>query len=186
MTPISALVFLVASAFFTAWDGRAISVRPTEADKPAVYQVLIVNEDNSRTEQMLDAAAIDGLTLPIDDLALPPGDISDRPLTRKFRYTLQYEIRKPTGEVTEGEENPVLEWHIFPTTSPRAVAMAVLLWVLALGLRNMIVGGSPIQFESREREAVKLQQKSGSVTPQVSRSKKGPPPGKRRKGGRRR
>ena len=176
----------MASAFFAGWNGHAVSVRPTKNDKPSVDQVLIVNDDNSRTEQTLEADAIDGLMLPFDALALPPTDVSERPLTRKFPYTLQYEIKKPTGEVVEGEENPVLSWHVYPTTSPRAVAMAVLLWIVAFGLRNMIVAGSPIHVAPREREPVKLQQRAGSVASPVSRSKKGPPPGKRQKGRRRR
>ena len=163
------LVFLGFSNFFASWNGHAVSVRPTLSENPTVYQVLIVDEDGERHERDWASNAVSGLNLPIDPLALPPLVIPDaRPKTRKKAYELQYEIER----IQDGQ--PV--WQEYPTTSPQALGMAIILWLLGFAGRNMWVSGSPIGFEARERERIALQDQGGvPVVKQGGGGRKQPP-----------
>lgn len=146
-TPACLLVFLGFSNFFASWSGQAVSVRPTASEAPAVYRVLIVDSDGTRHERDWSPEAVSGLSLPIDPLALPPKNIpEDRPKTRKTRYSMSYQVER----VADGL--PV--WREYPTTSPQALGIAFVLWLLGFAGRNMWVSGSPFALEERAREKI--------------------------------
>ena len=187
ITVAAVALFLYASSWFSSWDGRAASVRPTAAEEPTVFRVLVVDDDASRFEMSWTKQAISGLNIPPDALALPPRDLSDRPRTRKLAYTLTYDVEKP-GELdpeAKGDEEPARVWHTFPTTSPQGLAMAVMVWLIGFAIRNMYISGSPIEIMPRERTKIAPQRAIGNIVPQTGRSKKAPPPSSKGKKGRR-
>jgi hypothetical protein len=182
---LCAVVFLALAGFFDAWDGRAVSVREAKLDQQ-VFQVLIVEPvpsgETIRREEQWPAVAIEGLDLPIDRLALPmPDPFLDRPATRKQRFQLGFTVT-PSGGGTR--------W--VPTSSPQSLAVAVLVFVLGVGLRNMVVAGSPIAITPRAPAppGPSTPAPPGDAAPEptrASRSHQGPPPQKHRRGaGRRR
>ena len=94
----------------------------------------------------------------------------------KSRYSLHFLVEKAESGHA-----------IVPTTSPSALALALLLWLMGLLLRNMIVSGSPFSFESRPTRLPEQLPTPGQVKQnKAARSKYGPPPPKRGKGKRRR
>jgi hypothetical protein len=173
------LLFLLFSSFFTAWDGAAVSVLQPRADA-TVVQVLIVNDDGSTLQRTWPSSVVTGLSLPVDALALAPSTVPEDAIrTRKSRYQLQFLIQRP-GE--DGER----QWQGVPTTSAQGVGMVVLLWLIGLGLRNMLYAGSPLAIERSRVFLPKAQAASGTVAGGgVSRGRKSPPPGRKRRGPRR-
>lgn len=174
LIPVTILAFLAASDFFGAWNGRAVSVRPQQEEgAPSHYQVLIVNNDDTTVERTWPAARVDPLKLPVDPFAITPDTIpAERPRTTKSSYTLHYLLEKPNGE-----------WETVPTTSPASLGVGFLVFVLGIAVRNMIVAGSPFSLQPRGLTLPKAQAPSGQVaTRGGNRPKKGPPPGRRRKG----
>jgi hypothetical protein len=172
--PISVLVFLVASDFFTAWSGRAVSTRPPRSEAPASYSVLISNDDGSRIEREWPSDLVGRLRLPVDAMAIPPLPIpDDRPRTSKSRFALHFLVQEPeTADFTT-----------VPTTSPRAAGLALIVLLVSLGVRNMVVAGSPFSIEPREAYLPPAQPAAGQVTNKTySRGRKGPPPPRPRKG----
>jgi hypothetical protein len=172
------LLFLLFSSYFTAWDGVAVSVLQPRADA-AVVQVLIVNDDGSSLQRTWPSTVVTGLSLPVDALALAPAKIPDDAIrTRKSRHQLQFLLQRP---MEDGEA----QWQGVPTTSAQGVGMAVLIWLIALGLRNMLYAGSPLAIERSRVFLPKAQATSGTVASGVSRGRKGPPPSRKRRGPRR-
>ena len=170
-----------------------MSVRGSRSESPSVYTVLIKTDDGSTSEQHWAAAAVDGLALPVDNLALAPRDVSERPRTKKARYTLTYSVQPaikidpleeeneapPTdaAEAPEEAPKPEPEWRTYGTTSPQALAIALIAWLVGLGLRNMLTSGSPFDLQPRERHRIQEQRTSGSTgrPSQQSPSKKTAP-----------
>ena len=164
------LVLLGASGFFASWAGAAASVRPYQADD-ATRQVLIVDDEGDYREVRWPAGALEGLTLPVDATGLPPVTLpGEAPRTSKSRFTLFFVIVKP-------EVGPVQ----VTTTSPRALALAVLLGLILLAVRNMAASGSPLRFGSRATVLPKALPTAGQPTRSRNRPKKGPPPKKGRR-----
>lgn len=183
----SVLVFLVFAGFFTAWDGRAVSVLERGPDQ-RVVRVLIVERRGSAdgapewggTRQVdWPVIAVDGLPLPIDARALPPLGEPTGPLTKKDRFTLGFTVTTDSGKVRS-----------IPTPTPQAAAIALLVFVLGLGLRNMIVAGSPVALERPPVEPGQGSGPSATARPpepsRAARGQKGPPPQRPRRGGGRR
>ena len=77
---------------------------------------------------------------------------------------------------------------VVPTTSPRGFGLSVLLWALLLAVRNMVISGSPLDYEPRERLKVQEQTAMGQVVPSNSKkiSRKTRPDQRRRRGKRKR
>jgi hypothetical protein len=179
MLPLAAGVFLVSSDFFTAWNGQAVSVRPAATPDPAVYTVLIVNDDGTRLERTWDAALVRELALPVDALALPPPDIPEaRPATEKLRFVMHYLV-----QVGQGDD---AQTRVVPTTSPRGLGLALVFLLVAIGIRNMAYAGSPFAIERRGVYLPKQQAQAGAPAPAGSpgrtRGRKGPPPSRPRRG----
>ena len=170
----AALVLLWTCDFFTAWDGRAVSLRPVDGDRaPLTRTVLIVEPGpegarDRKLERQWPSALVQELGLPIDALALGPTEIpAERPTTHKARWTLSYEVQATDGART------------VPTTTPQALGVALLVWLGLVALRNMVVGGTPWNIEPRERYAVPVADKAGQAVAPSARgplSKPGPPP----------
>lgn len=180
-TGVVILIFLFASAFFRSWDGAVVSVRQPRTPDPAVYEVLIANRDGSSLEQKWSATVVKPLALPVDSLGLPPTTFPEEAVkTKKSRYQLNFLVQAPT----QGEEP---KWQSVPTTSPQAVGIALLAWFIGLGLRNMLYAGSPVGIERTKAFLPKAQAAAGSVAAGSgsSRGRKGPPPGRKRRGPRR-
>lgn len=169
------LVFLGACEFFTSWNGQAVSVRPSASPAPKVYEVLIAGKGRS-LERTWPAAVVDELNLPFDSLAVPPVPIPpERPHTSKMRYSLHFLVEGSDGEFEQ-----------VPTTSPRSLALSLVLFLLGVGIRNMTVSGSPWSLEPRGVLLPKAQAAPGSVAnPVTGPPRKRPPPARRRRGPRR-
>jgi hypothetical protein len=162
----AALLLLWTCDFFTAWDGRAVSVRPAQGD--AVTRAVLIAEADRTIERQWPSALVQELALPVDPLALAPEPVPpERPPTHKRRFTLSYEVQ--TGGA----------WRTVATTSPQALGLALLAWLGLVALRNMAVGGTPWSISPRDRYAVPVQDRAGQPTAPSSRrssSKPGPPP----------
>lgn len=169
---VCAIVFLGVSDFFSAWSGQAVSVRPTASPAPKVYEVLIAGNGRS-LERSWPAEIVDGLGLPFDAIAVPPVPIpAERPHTSKLRYTLHF--------LVEGEDGT---FRRVPTTSPRALAIAWVLFVLGVGVRNMTISGSPVSLQPRGVLLPKAQAAVGAPAARVQGPpRKRPPPARRRRG----
>jgi hypothetical protein len=191
-SPLCVLIFLSQSAYFLSWDGHAVSVRPSRDAKPSMYTVLIVNQDGSTLERNWDADTVESLVLPVDAYAMPPRDVSDRPKTQKEIYALSFSVQPAItidipddGEDEAGDEEgaedqlvPEPEWTSHPTTSPQALLLSLFAWLIGLGLRNMVVSGSPFDLSPRQRHRVEQQQNMGApARSQRGKSTKGAPSG---------
>jgi len=179
--PVCVGLFLFLASFFSAWDGRAVSVRSSDPEQ-AVYSVLIAPDEGDRFEVDWPVIAVEGLNLSIDPLALPPKPLPEGlPRTQKLPWTMEFTVTPEGGGV-----------RTVPTTGPQAISIALLVFLLGVGIRNMMVAGSPISIEPRGITLPKGQAAAGHIVPtsgsssRPSRPRKGPPPGKRRRGGGRR
>lgn len=179
-------VFLYASDWLGAWDGRAVSVRPARAPDAATWTVLISEADGRSLERAWPADVVLGLGLPIDALAIPPSPVPDsRPETRKSRFALHFLVHSGAGDAPA-------DWKVVPTTSPRTAALALLVFLLAVAARNMVVGGTPWSIEPRAALLPAAQVPSGQMAPPTGGTsgraggRKGPPPAKPRRGAGRR
>lgn len=176
------LVFLGASDFFTAWSGQAVSVRPPTSEDPAVYRVLVVDGAKS-LERTWPAEVVERLSLPVDATGVPPLTLpADRPRTSKLRFHLHFLVENPEGE----------GWLTVPTTSPRSLGLALVVFVLGLGVRNMMWSGSPVSIRQREAYLPPEQPPAGqpaggapSTSGRAGRPKKRPPPPRPKRGPRR-
>lgn len=152
---LAVLFFLWVSSFFTAWSGHAVSVRASQDDRPSAYRVLIIEENENEIEVDWPAEVVEGRGLPINNLAIPPADIpEERPQTRKSRFQLVFYVENEEGV------NDVVA-----TTSPRGLGLTFIVWALMIALRNMLMSGSPLDYERRERILPESQAAAGSVAP---------------------
>ncbi len=177
-TPIAVLVFLFATRFFVSWDGHVVGMQPYQAADPEWYTVLVVEPDRNERRFQWKAEIVEGREIPITQILAPPPTIPDEAIhTQKSRFSLHYLIQRLDG----GHD-------LVPTTTPQALVLALLVWVLGLLLRNMIYAGSPFSLASRPTVLPRALPPAGQVAPgQGPRSKKGPPPPRPSKGqGRRR
>jgi hypothetical protein len=178
VTLLAALFFLWVSSFFTAWNGRAVSVRTPSETEPTAYTVLVVQDGGGEIEVDWGAEVVEGRELPFNDRGVPPADIPETaPSTRKSAFQLVYYVENAEGR------NDVLA-----TTSPRGLGLTALVWVLLLALRNMLVSGSPFDYEPRDRLRVQQQGATGQLAEPTTRrvSQKTRPDQPRRRGKRRR
>lgn len=151
-----ALVFLVAAGFFTAWDGKAVSVRPSANLAPETWQVLVANTDGTHGEFVWPASAVAGLGLPFDSIGVPPTRVPDtRPDTRKSRFSLFFVVERPSeaapardeGDVSADAPAPVVS--VVQLANLRAVGAGVIVSLLVLLIRNMAYSGHPLSILPR-------------------------------------
>ena len=174
LVPLIVIAFLYASDFTDAWDGHAVSVKPAERADPTHYSVLVVSEDRrERWELLWPAALVEPMGLPVDRFAITPDTNPERAVeTRKSRFALHFMFRMPNES-----------WQTIQTITPSSLGVAFLVLIVAIAVRNMIVAGSPFSIEPEGLALPKGQAPSGqAVAPRGSRPRKGPPPGRRRKG----
>jgi hypothetical protein len=175
--PLSAGVVLLASDVLAAWDGRAIARRPADPDAGSVLVVIAQEADGSTFERRWPAEIVGRLELPV----VPQGSVpvfpsggripEEAPQTRKSRFGLHYLV-----EVGEGFE-------VVPSTTPQAVVLGVVALLVAVGLRNMAVGGAPWSIEPRSAFLPRAQATSGQPAPRAAGPpRKGPPPSRSRVG----
>jgi len=173
--PLAALVFLLSASFFTAWDGYAVAARPLGAERsiPIAYEVLVVDDAGDERVLRWSTPVVEGRFIELANvLAAPPAIPDTAPHTSKSRFTLHYLVERDTG----GHD-------LIPTTSPQSLGLALLVWLLGLAIRNMVMSGSPLSFESRPTVLPAALPPSGRVADNVvSKSKQGPPPPRPRKG----
>lgn len=174
---VALVVFLLMSDFFSAWDGRVVSVRSGDPER-ATAQVLIDDDAGGRFETTWSREALDGIEVTIDSFALPPSPLPPG-LTRttKERFTLSYTLRPEGAGV-----------RTVATTGQRPLALALLFLFVVTAVRNMIVAGSPFSLERRQtatNTAAPPPVPSARAPEKKVRSKKGPPPKTKRRGGRR-
>lgn len=137
--PVAAVVFLLASKFLVAWDGRVTGVAPTSSEATTSYRVLIVDEAGDGTMRVWPAEVVEPLGVPIDPILVPPATVDQRyPRTSKQRFQLHFLVEQPGGESA-----------IVPTTTPQALALAAMVWLVLLAMRNAYVSGSPIDIRPR-------------------------------------
>jgi hypothetical protein len=171
---VAAVVFLLASDGLGAWNGHVVSVRPSAEEDPATFRVLIVGSDGTSRERNWPADVVLPLELPVDALALPPAELPEAAApTTKDRFALHFLVRKAE----------TADWRIVPTTSPRALGLAVLAGAVLVLLRNMAISGSPFSIEPRGMWLPPALAKPGTPAAQRRRtSKQGPPEGRPRIG----
>ncbi len=181
LLPVAMLVFLWDCSFFVAWNGQAVSVAPTRSEAPASY-VVRIREGEGRDVRTVnwDAAVVQQLSLPVDSVEMAPILLPETaPETEKGRFSLSYRVQ--LGQGTEQAR-----WIDVPTTSPRSVGIAALVFLLLVAVRNMVVSGSPVALVpvKAKNSTAAPPNSSGnpSPPPKAGGSRKGPPPGKRRKG----
>jgi len=179
--PVAMLVFLVSSDFFTAWDGQVISTAPPHSDDPKVLTVRIVGADREVIQRTWPTELVRSLEVPVDRVAVPPPELpDDRPRTTKSRFSLSFDLVIPDDD---GERTVSM-----PTTSPRGLGVAVLVFLGLVAVRNMLYAGSPIALQRREVYLPPAQGPAGVPNEGPARRKgkrrgrKGPPPPKRRRG----
>lgn len=176
-TAVAFVLLLLLSDFFSAWDGRVVSVRSGDPER-ATAQVLVVEDAGDRFETTWSRDALDGIEVAIDRFALPPIPLPPG-LTRttKERFTLSYTLQPEGAGV-----------RTVATTGQRPLALALLFLFVGTGVRNMIVAGSPVSLRRRKtvgNTAAPPAPPSAEAPRKTSRSKKGPPPKNKRRGGRR-
>lgn len=181
LLPVTVLVFLWASAFFSAWEGHVVSYRPGTGtdqpdDRPPLSQVLIVTEDGDWEERWWPSQVVSGLDIEANASGIPARDIPENaPRTQKRAFSLEF-------WVFQGEGDP----NIVPTTSPRALSIALIVGIVGFLLRNMAVSGSPILLEERDTVLPKSQRAPGAITPSGgARPRKTAPGGKKHRRSRR-
>jgi len=186
---IAVAVFLGASDFFSSWDGQVASSAPPRGDDPQVLTVRIVGADRSVVQRAWPAELVRSLELPVDRVDIPPPTIPpERPTTRKARFDLSFSLTTSPGT---SEEHTVR----LPTTSPRGLGLAGLVFLGLLAVRNMVYAGSPIAIQARGAYLPPAQSAPGVPATGSGRNGrkgrngrsrggagKGPPPGKRRRG----
>ncbi len=175
LVPVSVLVLLMTSGFLAQWDGTAASVRPAATENPTTRTVLIVDGDRYH-EREWPTLLVDQLDLPTNAAGIPPLELGDTlPATRKSRFQLQFHVTPADGSTFS-----------HPTTSPRSAGVALLFFLAGIFIRNMVYSGSPLSIEPRGVTLPKALAPSGSVAPtgrgKPKGGRKGPPPGKRRRG----
>ncbi|MEQ1500860.1 MAG: hypothetical protein ABMB14_01450 [Myxococcota bacterium] len=166
-TPLAVLVLLWASDFFMGWDGHVVSVRAPRSPDASTRTALIVDGDRAFERDWPASLSLD---VPVDPMGIPPVHVADTaPETRKARFTLHFLLEAPTG------------FTVVPTTSPRAVAVAFVVWLVAIAIRNMAVGGLPWAIVPRAGYLPTALPPSGQAASSggtARRPKKGPPPGR--------
>ena len=183
-TPLSVLIFLAISGFFSSWNGHAVSVRPTTSESPASYTVLIVNYSGDHSEVSWPANIVESLDLPFNPTGIPPTTIAEAaPKTKKLSYTLSFTVQQPETEKAEGASEDAQATQTGAMTSPQTLAIALLIWLIGLGIHNMVLSGSPFDLTRRPKRLAQLAP-AGQVAPTKRRGSKGPPPQRNRKRGR--
>ena len=185
-TPVSALIFLGISGFFSSWNGHVVSVRPTTSDSPANYTVLIVDYSGDHSEVSWPANIVESLNLPFNPTGIPPTTIDEAaPKTTKLGYTLSFTVQEAQKDdgANENESEDAPATQTGATTSPQTLAIALLIWLLGLGIHNMVLSGSPFDLTRRPKKLPQLAP-AGQVAPTKRRGRKGPPPQRHRKRGR--
>lgn len=175
IVPVCVVVFLIASKFLVAWDGRVTAIAPTSTEEAVTYRVLIVDDDNDGTVRVWPAEVVEPLDVPIDPILVPPASTAGFPRTSKQRFTLHFLVEQPNGESA-----------VHPTTTPQALAIALVVGLILVALRNAYVSGSPIDIRPRPTVLPGKLPPSGQVAATTSR--KGqyqPPPPRGKKKGRR-
>lgn len=180
---VAVLVFLGVSDFFTAWHGKVVSSAPAHSDDARVLTVRIVGPDRAVIQRDWPADLVRQLEVPVDRVDVPPPTIpDDRPDTHKDRFTLSY--RLTMGEGAEAHDVTL------PTTSPRGLGIAALVFGVLLAGRNMVYAGSPIAIRrqgvylppAQDPAGVPVRGNDGGKGRGKARGRKGPPPSKRRRG----
>lgn len=180
-TPAAVLVFLLLCDLHRGWSGTVVSRRPLVSETATTQTVLIVDNDGDGVEATWPLTATEGADLVIDPTGTPPLRLPEgAPRTFKPRGALWF-----TVTLDDGTERTV------PTTNPRALSLAVLLWLVGLAVHNMLRSGSPFSWSPGDLDLPAPQPASGQPAPDPSpsaapRSRKGPPPPKPRRGGGRR
>ncbi len=169
--PLTLIVFLLMSRFFVGWSGTITSVRPYQPED-AARLALVVADDGSDTERWLPTAALTGLPIPVSAYAAPPATLPpEAPRTSKSRWTLSMVVVPAGGAAST-----------HTTTSPQALALALLVFIGSLALRNMAVSGSPARFGHRDTVLPAALPTAGQPTgPPKQRPRKTAPPPRRRK-----
>ncbi len=171
-TPLSALAFLAVAQFFTSWSGHVVSAWPAPEDAQ-VQRVLLVDEDRDEHALAWPAELVRELDLPLDASGIAPVTLPEGAHhTVKSPFRLYFSVESGDGHET------------VYTSSPRALGVGLMVWFLALAIRNMVVAGSPLQLTPRPTRLPQGLPAAGQVVPrQGPRPKKGPPPprGRRRR-----
>lgn len=133
--PAALLVFLLSSGFFAAWSGPVVAVVPARPDtQPSAYTVLIDQGKAGVARPWWPAELVQGLALPPSASGEPPARPPEgSPTSTKRRFSLQFSVSKA------GEPD-----RIQATTSPTALGLALMSWVLLVLLRNAWLSGSPL------------------------------------------
>lgn len=185
-TAVVAAVFLGVAGFFAAWDGRAVGVLTPISPEPAVYEVVVVQADDSTVVRTMPRALVLGMDLPVLPGGVPPDPVPETaPATRKARFSLSYLVQSRAEGAAERT------WTAYPTTTPQALGLAVVIWLLALAIRNMAYAGAPWAIERTDVYLPKALVRAGELAETnradnaTERPRKAPPPPKSRRGPRR-
>jgi hypothetical protein len=176
-TTLCLLLFLGLGGFFTGWDGHVVSRRPAASGVRALDTVLIVTADGKDTEVEWPADTVAALDLPIDARGTSPARLpkSAAP-THKSRFGFHFTVSTADGAI------------VAHTPVRRAAFVAVITWFALLVGANLVRSGSPLTFEPRAPTSAPPDappDASAPPTSRASKSRRGPPPRKPRRGVRR-
>lgn len=180
-TAVVAVIFLLVAGFFARWDGRAVGVLTPRGEDPASYEVILVEDDGRVVQRTMPAYVVETMRLPVMAVAVAPDPMPDDAMrSRKAQFQLNYLVQ------TQPEGATAPTWVSIPTTTPQAVGLVLVIWIVGLAIRNMAYAGSPIWIERQRAFLPKAQTQAGSVAQTSDRGRRTRPPPKASRGPRRR
>lgn len=182
--PVVLLIFLLASGFFSSWHGEVTAVIPARSETtPSAYSVVIQAPDGEVKRPWWPEPLVTELALPPSYTGEPPlkpaVNVAEAPVpalatSTKSRFSFSFVVRRP------GKPD-----HVEPTTSPTALGLALVAWILLFLFRNAWLSGSPLSATPRENTRPAALPPAGVVQPppkaKAPRSQPGPPPQKGRR-----
>jgi|GEM_PF-4769860 len=135
---LSVVVFLLASQWLDAWEGKVTS---RAAEPQGDLQLVGIELENEEwTTRRWPSDIVKQLDVRSEARLAPPLVAPDNaPQTSKSRFSLSFQVWR------EGKPMEV------PTTSPGSLGVALLAFFGGIALRNMYVSGSPIGLHPRDR-----------------------------------
>lgn len=175
--PLSIAAFLGSGGFFDSYHAQAVSWRPlprSDGVGDQELQILLAKADGSTLEKRLPTRAFKGLDLPREPSALLPVEMpEDAPVVHRDLFSATIEVTPATG----GKR-------IISTIRPINGVIPLLALLAVLLGRNLVMTGSVFRLVSDGKVNLPgvRQEPQGRPVQKKPRSKKGPPPKRRRKG----
>lgn len=165
------LVFLFVCDFFSSYSATAVSSDRYDVATAKSVPVFLATDEGTVFHRTWSLKLVQQADLPVRPN--PPASAAPENgyIVKKDAYALYYRVISPDSVVI-----------IVPTTTPSALAVAVLVALILLFLRNMYVSGSPFHIQKRPKKRLKKLAPQGQVASVRRGGGKGPPPRRKQKG----